>query len=207
MIPFHYKGQPVQFDTDGWLHATAIAARFEKEPYGWLVSVDTISCMIALADGLGIKVKPVTLQEFSKIRELDASKASTKSRLLRLAKDVGLVRTKAGSPQFGGGTWLHPKLAVVFARWLDIGFAVWCDLHIDALLRGELTEKQQFDKACQELSEGRAKASLHGMCLARWKGEKPRLEHRVDELRDRLQLVLGLDQAALGESRRPVTAR
>lgn len=35
------------------------------------------------------------------------------------------------------GTWLHPKLAVPFARWLDVAFAVWCDAQIDAILRGE----------------------------------------------------------------------
>uniref|UniRef100_Q47D41 KilA-N domain-containing protein n=1 Tax=Dechloromonas aromatica (strain RCB) TaxID=159087 RepID=Q47D41_DECAR len=28
----------------------------------------------------------------------------------------------------GGGTLLHPKLAVFFARWQDVRFAVWCDL-------------------------------------------------------------------------------
>jgi hypothetical protein len=36
----------------------------------------------------------------------------------------------------GGGTWLHPKLAVPFARWLDVDFAVWCDDKIDQLVRG-----------------------------------------------------------------------
>jgi hypothetical protein len=35
------------------------------------------------------------------------------------------------------GTWLHPKLGVPFARWLDVKFAVWCDAQIDAILRGE----------------------------------------------------------------------
>ena len=29
-----------------------------------------------------------------------------------------------------GATFLHPKLAVFFARWLDVRFAVWCDLMI-----------------------------------------------------------------------------
>jgi hypothetical protein len=42
-------------------------------------------------------------------------------------------RTKRGA---GGGTWLHPKLAVRFAQWLDDDFAVWCDEQIDGLLRG-----------------------------------------------------------------------
>jgi hypothetical protein len=35
-----------------------------------------------------------------------------------------------------GGTWLHPKLAVLFARWLDLRFAIWCDDQIYSLLRG-----------------------------------------------------------------------
>lgn len=42
-------------------------------------------------------------------------------------------KTKRGA---SGGTWLHPKLAVRFAQWLDINFAVWCDMQIDEILRG-----------------------------------------------------------------------
>lgn len=38
-----------------------------------------------------------------------------------------LIQTVRGR---NGGTWLHPKLAVHFARWLDVYFAVWCDLRI-----------------------------------------------------------------------------
>lgn len=37
----------------------------------------------------------------------------------------------------GVGTWAHPKLAVFFARWLDVRFAVWCDSVIDDILRGK----------------------------------------------------------------------
>lgn len=42
-----------------------------------------------------------------------------------------LVITKRGH---FGGTWLHPKLAVMFARWLSIKFAVWCDEQIERIL-------------------------------------------------------------------------
>ncbi|QSA97124.1 KilA-N domain-containing protein [Methylococcus sp. EFPC2] len=45
-----------------------------------------------------------------------------------------LLKTKRG--RHHGGTWMHPKLAVPFARWLDTRFAIWCDLQIDALVRG-----------------------------------------------------------------------
>lgn len=37
----------------------------------------------------------------------------------------------------GQGTWAHPKLAVFFARWLDVKFAVWCDAMIDDILKGK----------------------------------------------------------------------
>ena len=35
-----------------------------------------------------------------------------------------------------GGTWAHPKLAVPFARWLDVRFAVCCDAVIEDILKG-----------------------------------------------------------------------
>ncbi len=43
------------------------------------------------------------------------------------------------SPQVG--TWGHPKLAVFYARWLDVKFAVFCDMVIDDILnkKAELT--------------------------------------------------------------------
>jgi len=46
----------------------------------------------------------------------------------------GYLKTKRGN---SGGTWLHPKLAVAFARWLDPNFAVWCDAQIDELIHGK----------------------------------------------------------------------
>ncbi|MFO3675804.1 KilA-N domain-containing protein [Pseudomonas protegens] len=104
-----------------------------------------------------------------------------------------LLETRRG--RYHSGTWLHPKLAVVFARWLDVKFAVWCDLHIDALLRGELNEKQHFDRACRLLDDAKQVASLSGRELALWRSKKPGLEYQVEYWRDQLQLTLGLDAA------------
>lgn len=47
------------------------------------------------------------------------------------------VETSRARVDRGGGTWLHPKLAIPFARWLDIDFSLWCDEQIDKILRGE----------------------------------------------------------------------
>ncbi|MFL1549769.1 KilA-N domain-containing protein [Pseudomonas sp. D47] len=162
VIPFHYQGSAVRFNSDGWINATEIAKHHGKRLDVWLKTAETQ----AYLDSLG--------------------------RHLNTTNRCELIQTERGRK---GGTWLHPKMAVVFARWLDVDFGVWCDLHIDALLRGELSEKQLFDQACKQLEDGRQLASLHGKGLANWKCKKPSLEHRVDEMRDRLQMVLGLDAA------------
>ena len=54
--------------------------------------------------------------------------------LIRKYGKIPYLKTKRGN---NGGTWLHPKLAVRFAQWLDIDFALWCDEQIDNLLRGK----------------------------------------------------------------------
>ncbi|WP_018227633.1 KilA-N domain-containing protein [Methyloversatilis universalis] len=43
-----------------------------------------------------------------------------------------LKQARCGGKGANVGTWAHPKLAVFFARWLDVRFAVWCDMQIDA---------------------------------------------------------------------------
>ena len=44
------------------------------------------------------------------------------------------VKTKRGTKS--PGTWFHPLLAVPFARWCDVMFAIWCDDQINKILRG-----------------------------------------------------------------------
>ncbi len=162
VIPFHYQGQAVRFNSEGWINATDVAKRYGKKPAEWLRLPESVKYMDALA------------------------------RHLNVGESHLLVRSTKGR---SGGTWLHPKLAVSFARWLDVDFAVWCDLHIDALLRGELNEKQQFDLACRALDGAKEVASLSGRELARWRNKKPGLVHQVEYWRDQLQMTLGLDAA------------
>lgn len=53
---------------------------------------------------------------------------------LNVPKERDLIRARRGR---NGGTWLHPKLTVAFARWLSPDFAVWCDLLLDSLFQGK----------------------------------------------------------------------
>lgn len=65
---------------------------------------------------------------------------STKSYIKALQRAIGLsdvCLTKGGwHLNAEVGTWGHPRLAVVFGRWLDDDFAVWCDMQIDDILHG-----------------------------------------------------------------------
>jgi hypothetical protein len=162
VVPFHYQGQPVRFNSEGWINATDVAKRFDKRPVDWLKQEETQRYLAVLAAALN-------------------------------CEPGSLLETQRG--RYQGGTWLHPKLAVAFARWLDLEFAVWADLHIDALLRGELTEKEQFDRACKALSDATGIASLSGKELAKFRWRKPGLIARVEHWREQLQLTLGLEAA------------
>jgi len=132
LFTISFDSQPYTFTGEGWFNATQAASRFGKEPYMWLRQRETVEYIAALAE---INGNSDFVEEFNKIIELSSTSSLSQSKLLALVKKTGFVRTKAGSPETGGGTWLNPKLAVVFARWLDVRFAIWCDLQIDKILR------------------------------------------------------------------------
>ena len=50
-----------------------------------------------------------------------------------------LVVAKFGSPQNGGGTWMHEDVALEFARWLSPEFAIWCNDRVKELLTHGIT--------------------------------------------------------------------
>lgn len=190
IIPFEYNGKFVRFDLNGWINATDIAREFDKQPNDWLSQRETIKYLCALSKALG---KGDFMQELREIKDLDGARAASRAKILRLAKSTGLVVAKAG---VGGGTWLHPKLAVHFARWLSADFAVWCDLHIDAVLRGSGDALQEYERAHKALETAKEQASEDGRGLAQWRHKKEPLHRQVEYWRDQLQLSLPMEQKA-----------
>jgi len=140
LVKLAYEGHTITIRDDGWFNATEAASKFGREPITWIRQRESVEYIATLASTLG---KSDFLPEFNKINELDGISAISRSRLVQLVKKTGLVVAKSGSPENGGGTWLHPKLAVAFARWLDVKFAIWCDLQIDNLIRNKQTWAQQ----------------------------------------------------------------
>ena len=105
----------VSFRQDGFLNATQIAAHFGKLPKDYLKTEQTQQYIAALAESLSERTKILT------------------------DKNQLVIIKKGGAEQ---GTWLHPKLAIHFARWLDPRFAVWCDEQIEQILSGSLKLSQ-----------------------------------------------------------------
>lgn len=96
--------------------------------------------------------------------------------LSKTVPDIELVQAKAGRY---GGTWAHPKLAVFFARWLDVKFAVFCDMVIDDILnkKAELTITQPAESMAMKVPQSFPEALRLAAELAE-KNEQLALENK-----------------------------
>lgn len=124
-VQLDYQGSIIHADRDAWFNATEVAALFGKKPIEWLRLPETKRYIEAL------------------IRRERAKQAESEVGKSHFTK-AHLIKTRRGNTKhFQQGTWLHPKLAVAFARWLDIDFSIWCDEQIEQLL----TERPQWQSA------------------------------------------------------------
>ncbi|AMN78271.1 KilA-N domain-containing protein [Pseudomonas azotoformans] len=161
IIPFDYEGQAVRFNADGWLHATEIAERFGREPAQWLRLDSTKEYINRLSE---------------RMEKSNVGKSH-----------ITLVKTRRGNTSTSG-TWLHPKLAVKFARWLSVDFEIWCDEQIDALVRSDQGNWQQ---ARQQSAVG-----YRGLCEAlaiahEESGKTPQRHHFINEAKLINQAITG----------------
>ncbi len=96
--------------TDGFINGTAMCAAHNKDISDWLRTDDTFETVAVLADELGIV--PISAEKPN----------SDKTRVS--ACYPTLVVVKRGAPKAGGGTWLHPQLAIQLAQWCNKRFAL-----------------------------------------------------------------------------------
>lgn len=65
-----------------------------------------------------------------------------------------LVEVRAGSPENGGGTWMHKDVALPFAQWLSPELYIWCNDRIFELFKYGLTAlKEETRENLFKLSE------------------------------------------------------
>ncbi len=114
VIAKEFQGDIFQFREDGYFNMTAAAKAFGKRLDHFM------------------KSEEATLY----ISKLDKVLTTPKRGEFSLSPSV--VEPRMGR---NGGTWAHPKLAVYFARWLDLDFAIWCDMVIDDILNKKMEVK------------------------------------------------------------------
>lgn len=116
-IPHDVNGVKVeQRVADGFINGTAMCKAYPgKEIKFWLQNRETLNFFIALSDRLGVK------SYVGKLPDLDSVRLSAKE-----YADIfpHLIVSRRGSPENGGGTWVHPNTAVFLAQYCDTAFAV-----------------------------------------------------------------------------------
>jgi KilA-N domain len=102
-----------QRSVDGFINGTAMCVAYNKKIDSWFRTGDTLELFEALAISLSIKYSDLSILDVARI---SATKYS------EIFPDFIIV--KQGSPKNGGGTWLHPDLAVQLAQWCNKPFAL-----------------------------------------------------------------------------------
>jgi len=140
-----YEGSNIFFMEDGWFNATEVSVRYGQKPKDWLTLPKTLELILAL-----LKRQSSHMATFNEINglweELKTSGINAnlmQVKVLDLVKRTGCVRTKRGSPENGGGTWMHPKLAVHFGYWLDVNFAIWVGERIEEILKSGINDSMR----------------------------------------------------------------
>lgn len=109
-----YLGKELVFSSDGWINATQTAKAFDKDIRQYTRSRRFKDYLAA------------TCEYYSK-NEDDFIK-TVKGKFNNDVQNLHITQ----------GTYLHPFLAVSFARWINPKFAVWCDDLMRQILTGEL---------------------------------------------------------------------
>lgn len=104
-----------QRNIDGFINATAMCKAYGKRVNNWFRTDAVLQIFIALSKNLNINLN------YSYLSNLNAANLSAKKYVELFPY---LVTSKQGSIENGGGTFIHPELAVQLAQWCDPVFAI-----------------------------------------------------------------------------------
>lgn len=100
---------------DGFINGTAMCTAHNKKINDWFRNQDTLELFLTLA----VDLDPNFKDENSRNLDLSRLSATKYGKMF-----PNLVISKSGSPETGGGTWLHPTLAIQLAQWCSPRFAI-----------------------------------------------------------------------------------
>lgn len=115
------------------LQKTYLGKEIVFTPEGWINATQTVKALKAkrLDNFIKSKYFKEYVQAFCKYHNLEYGDV-VKTLKGNFSKSD---HSKLGITQ---GTYFHPDLAILFARWINPEFAVWCDAIIKQILTGEL---------------------------------------------------------------------
>lgn len=122
-----------QRQADGFINATAMCQANGKRWNNYYRMDRTQAYIAALAASVGSVGIPTTGQT-------PCAAAVARNRATGFADVIDIVQ--GGNPQLQG-TWIHPRLAIDFARWISPQFAVWMDGWFLEWLQGTSTVTTQ----------------------------------------------------------------
>ena len=196
-----FQNFPVSFRADGYLNATEIAEHFGKRINNYLRNERTQEYISALIEFLNI---PET-----------RNRATVENQLV--------ITQKGGNDKSAQGTWLHPKLAIDFARWLNPKFAVWCDMQIEKILHQNsaspttktalpngltLEQQDEIKKLHRQLVQAAPKEKQAKLAIQLWSSVKSKFgvsykevapEHYPEVLSLMARVAVEQNQALTGE--------
>lgn len=153
----HYRGMhPITIKGFGWINATQAAQMSKgKVAEEWLTSSGGLYALEQLAGELGAGF-PAGFFDLHRVQR------DRKNFLLAVKQGGRLVRAVAGDTKQGGGLWIHPNLALPFARWVDTDkidhpFAAWLAEQLPEVRRQHAqAAKATREAEAQDLAAGYA---------------------------------------------------
>lgn len=161
---YNYEGNPVSFSSNGTIMVNATEM---AKPFGKEAKHWLVN-----------QTTKEYIEELANVRNLTFA---------------DLVQVKQGSPDNGGGTWMHEDVAMEFARWLSPKFAIWCNDRIKELLTMGKTEIKPLTPAQQLLANAQMLVEMERRQMEQERQQKvlesrqATTEHRVNEIEERIK--------------------
>lgn len=141
----HYNGVEIRQREDGFLDATAIGKAGNIRLENWWRQPFLLRYLVAMAEKLGLPIpSKKVLDSLQRANSVESTGLGlTKLTATLAAKHFpGLVQVKRGSPELGGGTWVHSKLGIRLAQESDEKFAVEVDSWVEEGLKSGAFEPE-----------------------------------------------------------------
>lgn len=152
---FSFYGQEIEFtmsNEDVMVNATEMGKIFGKRPVDFLRLTTTKAYIEDLKSSLiEFRSEDSSLlnAENRDLQEQDRSKITDSS----LLKSIEVVKTEKGKGEDGGVTWMHSRLALKFASWLDVKFENWVYEVINRMTFGYMKEANDIIKIKAQILE------------------------------------------------------